>query len=212
MLTKGEEERERKKKKQAIVSTSFFWHRRGDDARQERRWPKRKGTRKEGEASRWGEEEERQRVQRGTESEERRTRWKDLRDSKWPDVGRNESNHRSKCLIMSPGDIWNCGQYCVCKWLCVCVCVRVCACVCVCALTPSSQVLRESLSQTGSSAVLSGPYKLQITWNWKPALWNSISQPLRLILQLNIFCRKKKNTTWHWRRVRNRQNCALTVK
>lgn len=167
-----------RKKKQAIVSTSFFWHWWWRKA--ERRWPKRKGTRKEGEASRWGEEEERQRAQRGTQSEERRTRWKDLRDSKWPDVGRNESNHRSKCLIMSPGDIWNCGRYCVC--MCVCLCVR--------SVHPRecSENHFHKQGRLQSSQVLTN-YRLH--WNWKPALWNSISQTLRLILQLNIFCRKK---------------------
>lgn len=91
MVMKEEEEKE----KQAIVSTSFWQWYSNDAKRKEMTKTVRNNKRRRG----W------------------EVRREDVSESKRLDVWRNESNHEFKCLIMSPGDIWNCGMK-----LSMCVC------------------------------------------------------------------------------------------
>lgn len=111
---------EEEKKKQAIVRT-HFWHWYSNDARRKEMTKMERNKKRRVRQRGWERRKKGERVQRKIQSDER-TWWKDLRESKWLDVLREERNPELLCVIVSPGHIGNFGmKVCVCPCVCMCV-------------------------------------------------------------------------------------------
>lgn len=177
MLMKGEGEKERKNRLLlARVSSDT-----GDDARQ--KGDDRNGKEQEEKARHRGGE----RRKRDSEHKEEHRVKRGGRGEKIWGTQNGQMSEEMKAIIARSASSWVLG---ISEIVGDIACARVCVCLCVRSLHPRecSENHFHKQGRLQSSQVLTN-YRLH--WNWKPALWNSISQTLRLILQLNIFCRKK---------------------
>lgn len=99
---------------------------------------------------------------KGRESAEKNTDW-------WDD--KEKRSEEMKAIMSWSASSWVLGIYEIVEWSCVCVCtwMYVYVCGCACAFSTSLWVLQEpdDNSQTGMSAVCSGPCRLHITCSWK---------------------------------------------